>query len=81
MNYTTSALVEAVFASVESLAEHADSIESKKPVLLKALANQDRFKLSSVWIELEDGTFQHLQSARITTAARLAGYTRVINRG
>lgn len=79
MTQNTSALVDAVYASVEALAD--DALASKKPLLLKALKNQDRFKLSSIWIELDDGTFQHLQSARITTAARLAGYTRVINRG
>lgn len=79
MSNNTSALVDAVYASVEALADHAS--ENKKPLLLKALKNQDRFKLSSIWIELEDGTYQHLQSARITTASRLAGYTRVINRG
>ena len=79
MSNQTSALVDAVYASVEALAD--DALETKEVVFLKALPNQDRFKLSSIWIELDDGTFQHLQSARITKASRLAGYTRVIHRG
>ena len=79
MSNQTSALVDAVYASVEALAD--DSLKTKEVVFLKALPDQNRFKLSSVWIGLEDGNYQHLQSARVTTAARLAGYTRVINRG
>lgn len=79
MSEKISALVESIVESLYALEEEATA--TKKPVLLKALKNQDRFKLSSVWIELENGNFQHLQSARVTTAARLAGYTRVINRG
>lgn len=81
MSETTSALVDAVIASVEELADHVSSVEVTKPVFLKALKNQDRFKLSSIWIELEDGNYQHLQSGRVTTVERLAGYTRFINRG
>lgn len=71
------ALVESIIDSAYALEAEAD----KKPVFLKALPDQDRFKLSSVWIQLADGNYQHLQSARTTTAERLAGYTRVINRG
>lgn len=68
-------------ADLIAIAEELSDISSTKPVLLKALKHQDRFKLSSVWIELDNGKFQHLQSGRVTTASRLAGFTRVINRG
>ena len=81
MSNNTSALVDAVHASVHELSDHLDGLVEKKPVLLKALKNQDRFKLSSIWILLDNGKYQHLQSGRITTAERLAGFTRVINRG
>lgn len=73
--------IEALAAELVAIAEELSDVASTKPVLLKALKHQDRFKLSSVWIELENGKFQHLQSGRVTTAKRLAGYTRVINRG
>lgn len=79
MSNQLSALVDAAYASIYALAE--DVANTPQPKFLKALPDQGRFKLSSVWVELEDGTYQHLQSARITTAQRLAGYTRVINRG
>lgn len=74
------AILADIHASVDEAFEAVDTA-STKPVLLKALKHQDRFKLSSVWIELENGKYQHLQSGRTTTAARLAGFTRVINRG
>ena len=77
MSNTTSALVDGIIALAEELADEA----GKKPFFLKALLNQDRFKLSSVWVLLEDGNYQHLQSGRVTTASRLAGFTRVIDRG
>ena len=68
-------------ADLVAIAEELSDIANTKPVLLKALKHQDRFKLSSVWIQLANGKFQHLQSGRVTTASRLAGYTRVIARG
>ena len=79
MSNTASALAEIVHNLVDELLDEATA--PKKPYLLKALPDQDRFKLSSVWILKEDGYYQHLQSGRITTAERLAGYTRVIDRG
>lgn len=68
-------------ADLIAIAEEIDDVASTKPVLLKALKNQDRFKLSSVWIKLANGKYQHLQSGRVTTADRLVGFTRVIDRG
>lgn len=69
-------------ADLVAIAEEISDVASNtKPVLLKALKHQDRFKLSSVWIQLANGKFQHLQSGRVTTADRLAGFTRVISRG
>lgn len=69
-------------ADLVAIAEEISDVASNtKPVLLKALKHQDRFKLSSVWIQLANGKYQHLQSGRVTTADRLAGFTRVISRG
>lgn len=73
--------ISSIAADLVAIAEELSDVASAKPVLLKALKNQDRFKLSSVWIELADGKYQHLQSGRVTTASRLAGFTRVITRG
>lgn len=48
-------------------------------LIVKALKDQDRFLPTSVWIEQEDGTYKHLQTGRVTTAARLAGFTKVVH--
>jgi hypothetical protein len=56
-------------ADLVAIAEELSAVADAKPVLLKAL------------IQLADGKYQHLQSGRVTKASRLAGFTRVINRG
>lgn len=73
--------ISSLVADLVAIAEELSDVADTKPVLLKALKHQDRFKLSSVWIQLANGKYQHLQSGRVTTASRLAGFTRVIARG
>ena len=48
-------------------------------LIVKALLKQDRFKPTSIWTELSDGSFKHLQSGKITSAARLVGFVKVVH--
>lgn len=48
-------------------------------IIVKALLKQDRFKPTSLWAELPDGRYKHLQSGKTTSAARLVGFVKVVH--
>jgi hypothetical protein len=56
-------------------AEAYDAFDSAKPVILKAIKGNTRFKNTSVWVKTKAGYYKHVQSGKFTTADRLAGYT------
>ena len=74
MSVNTNAAYNAAQVALSALnsAHHAE-----KSVILKAKKGNSRFKDSSVWVELPNGKFKHVQSGATTTASRLAGYTEV----
>ena len=67
----------ALSLAFDSLAIIADELDGAGVTILKATKGNDRFKNSSTWIKLPSGKYKHLQSGKITTADRLAGYTEV----
>ena len=48
--------------------------------IVKATADNGRFKDNSLWVSLGDGTYQHLTGSKslVTTHERLNGYTTVV---
>jgi hypothetical protein len=52
----------------------------KRGTIVKATADNGRFKDNSLWVSLGDGTYQHLTGSKglTTTHERLDGYTEVI---
>jgi len=53
---------------------------SKRGTIVKATADNGRFKDNSLWVSLGDGTYQHLTGSKglVTTHERLNGYTSVV---
>ena len=56
-------------------AEALDAVANAKPVILKAIKGNTRFKNSSVWVLTKAGYYKHVQTGVFTSADRLAGYT------
>ena len=54
-----------------------NAVNNAGSTILKATKGNGRFKNSSVWVELPNGRYKHVQSGKTTSAARLAGYTEV----
>ena len=52
----------------------------KRGTIVKATADNGRFKDKSLWVSLGDGTYKHLTGSKglITTHERLNGYTTVV---
>ena len=52
----------------------------KRGTIVKATADNGRFKDNSLWVSLGDGTYKHLTGSKglVTTHERLDGYTSVI---
>lgn len=52
----------------------------KRGSIVKATADNGRFKDNSLWVSLGDGTYKHLTGSKglVTTHDRLNGYTTVV---
>lgn len=52
----------------------------KRGTIVKATADNGRFKDNSLWVSLGDGTYKHLTGSKglVTTHERLDGYTTVV---
>lgn len=78
MSNTTLAIESSLVDAYAALDEIHDAVANATGVtILKAIKGNDRFKNSSTWVLLPSGNYKHLQSGKITKAARLAGYTEV----
>ena len=74
MSEKTSRLRHAAVAAIDAL---SSAHNAEKVLIVKAKKGNSRFKDSSVWVELPNGKYKHVQSGVTTSASRLAGYTEV----
>lgn len=65
---------------LNKLAESLDPTYHPYGTIIKAIEGNDRFKDTSVWVSLGDGTYKHLSGEKglVTTHDRLKDYTRVV---
>lgn len=76
MTYEIDNALEAAHNAIDDL-EEAVALASTS--ILKAIKGNGRFKNSSVWVALPSGKYRHVQSGKVTTASRLAGYTQAFD--
>lgn len=78
----TSSILDFANELVAVASEEDIATEYPKGTIVKALDSdhQSRFKPTSVWVSLGDGTFKHLNGEKglITTADRLRDYTSIV---
>ena len=66
---------EAVEAAYNAIGDIEVAIDNAGTTILKAIKGNGRFKNSSVWVELPNGKYKHVQSGKVTSVTRLVGYT------